>query len=149
MDRIRLVIAFITGAVGTAALILACGNRGNTTVADASMVDAGGCSCPPSEPPLAGRLKLLESDYTYDGTGGGDLGLYCNDQVGGNVVHGQLLSGSCEDDVATEFSRVRTEYYSTVNGGAADEVRCVVGPSSSDNSTHTGHGYAFCLFPQG
>jgi len=75
-------LTFAGGAAFGIAFVLSCSGD-NRSLADAA------CSCPPSEPPLAGRLITVVSGTTTIASGAGDIAaVACPDGA-------QLISGSC------------------------------------------------------
>jgi hypothetical protein len=85
-------VTLAAGAILSAAVILACGNG---SPGDA---DAAACDCPEAEPPLAGRIQVVEDVRNLGTAGGQSAAVLCESAAG--AADWTLLGGGCivDDD---------------------------------------------------
>jgi hypothetical protein len=133
-------VTLAAGAILSAAVILACGNG---SPGDA---DAAACDCPEAEPPLAGRIQVVE-DVRSPGTAGGVAAVLCESATA--AADWTLLGGGCrvDDDNAGDLILYQagpipfSETNQTMGGYACNWRNPISAPIDAVKA------YAICLVP--
>ncbi len=125
--------AAVTGAFFATTLILACGDDDSPTDARS---DAGTCTCPAAEPPLAGRIVRVVGTQNVAGGGVGGTGVLC-------PTGSTLLGGGCK--LADNVSDPLFHLINAGTNGDGSGYRCTW--QNSNSSGRDVIAEAFCLVP--
>lgn len=106
MRAIPSAVRFVAGALAGVVLVLSCSDD------SPGKVDAGACDCPAAEPPIAGRIMIVDTTQVIapNGLGGTDAG--CPQGA-------RLLSGSCTTNAVNprrDVTLQQSGFYTTEQG---------------------------------
>jgi hypothetical protein len=136
-------IAFAVAGAGMAtAMFLACGND-TMTIADAAVDAVAACDCPAAEPPLAGRIYVVEATKEAVGTAADTTTADCS-----TTAHpgGIALGGSCRIQIGTPREWQSTGHCGAAVGGVTGGWCCAV-DDQIDGGGQTVVAQAICYDP--
>lgn len=132
---LKYVLCAVFGATLALAAIISCGNNAMSQ-ADAAVPDAhASCSCPPAEPPLAGRIKYVTNTVSIPANMPAVQNANC-------PIGAMVLGGSCgldQNNTAITLSQSAT--------GKINHSVWACAWNNPTNTADTGIVTAICLIP--